>query len=101
MSYIYIKCAELDGIGDCAGLLGLLKTSVGSNGGEYVLRPNIEGAICIVPSKLRHLLATSTAVVALAATVMPMAQAAEGPGVIEEIVVTARNIERHARHIPH
>ena len=53
----------------------------------------------IASSKLQYLLATSTLVI-LAATSVPLAQAAEGPGIIEEIVVTARNIEESLQDTP-
>ena len=53
-------------------------------------------------AKLRHLLTTTTAMTALAVTAAPLVHAADerSPGVIEEIVVTARNIEEPLQEAP-
>ena len=53
-------------------------------------------------AKLRHLLTTTTAMTALAVTAAPLVHAADerSPGVIEEIVVTARNVEEPLQEAP-
>lgn len=66
-----------------------------------MLKPGNGGAVSIAPSKFRQLLATA-AVTTLAVTTIPIANAAdqERSGIIEEIVVTARNIEESLQDAP-
>jgi len=96
---------------DRAGLIGLLPVSVRPFGGEQVLSPHTEGAMSIAPSKLQRLFLTTgtgtaaalaTLAVATALTTAPAVHAAEevGPGFIEEIVVTARNVEESLQDAP-
>jgi len=68
--------------------------------GKVPIRP-IEDAMSIASSNFQRLL-TITAMAALAAVTVPIAHAAEEarPGIIEEIVVTARNIEESLQDAP-